>query len=422
MREELFCYEISRSAFRYGNTFQCCPVSAKEIFPLYYDHFMQRSGVDKFAWVHAIRGYAIMLVVIVHSAQPIFGDGNAGILSSGDQGVQLFFIASAFTLFNSFARRQSIDGGQTKLFFFLRRFFRIAPLYWTGILAWLVYGYLTDSMWLPPKPFDPISVLVNAVFLNGIYPPAVNYIPPGSWSIGVEMLFYLTVPILFRYVTSWRAAVVFTMLAILCSVVVQLLAYIVITDYTDHIWTVHRDWVLYLWFPNQFPIFGFGMILYHVIRENALAVRPQRLLITSVAVFIALGTINFELHFPWFLIQREYLYAVVFIAFAWSLSKSNLKFLINPFVKLGEVSFSLYLIHPVIVELIYGALFPSPPVGFNGWISALFIAVATLAIGGFISTLTYRFIELPGIALGEQVIDRIRQRYQRVVPERRQNF
>ncbi len=78
--------------------------------------------------------------------------------------------------------------------------------------------------------------------------------------------------------------------------------------------------------------------------------------------------------------------------------------------------------HPVIVELIYDVFFQSAPAGINRWISALVIAAATLGIGGFISALTYRFIEQPGIALGERVIDRIRERYKRLAFENRKNF
>lgn len=141
---------------------------------------MGQSAANKLAWIDAVRGYAILLVVMVHSAQPLFGGGITGVLNSGSLGVQLFFIASSFTLFYSLEKRTLIDQKLTNVFSFVRRFFRIAPLYWIAIVCYIWYSHYYNSMWLPPKPLNPVAILANALFINGIYNPAINYIPPGS--------------------------------------------------------------------------------------------------------------------------------------------------------------------------------------------------------------------------------------------------
>ena len=373
---------------------------------------MEQHTVNKFAWIDAVRGYAILLVVMVHSAQPIFGGGITGVLNSGSLGVQLFFIASSFTLFYSLEKRTRIDQKLTTTFFFIRRLFRIAPLYWIAIVFYVIYAQLHESIWLPSKPLDPLNILFNAMFLNGIYPPAINYIPPGSWSIGVEMLFYLTVPILFSVIKSWKKALQLAIVAILVSIVVQLLAYVVITDYTDLEWAVHRDWALFFWFPNQFPVFCFGMILYFILRDKVLRFEYKEwMLALMVLVFFALGLAKFTYDFPWFLIQREYLYSLLFVGFAWCLSKTKWSFAVQPMVHVGKVSFSLYLIHPFIIEMVNYGLSAAGQLEQNNWFHFTITFVCSMVAGTLLSTLTYTYIERPGIALGEKVIEKIRRRH-----------
>jgi peptidoglycan/LPS O-acetylase OafA/YrhL len=74
------------------------------------------------------------LVIAVHSSQ-YFDDLPIGVRALADQGargVQLFFVASAMTLCMSWHSRN--DGA---LPFYIRRFFRIAPMYYLSIPLFL---------------------------------------------------------------------------------------------------------------------------------------------------------------------------------------------------------------------------------------------------------------------------------------------
>lgn len=91
---------------------------------------------NHFGFIDALRGYAILLVMAVHSSQistAWIGTGKQ-IVDQGARGVQLFFVASALTLIMSWQTRR--DG---VLAFYARRFFRIAPMFWLGIVffVWL---------------------------------------------------------------------------------------------------------------------------------------------------------------------------------------------------------------------------------------------------------------------------------------------
>lgn len=85
---------------------------------------------DHLQVIDALRGYAILLVIAVHSVGyvselvwPV-----KRLLSLGFYGVQLFFIASAVTLLMSW-HRSAGPLGERSAKFLIRRFFRIAPFY-----------------------------------------------------------------------------------------------------------------------------------------------------------------------------------------------------------------------------------------------------------------------------------------------------
>ena len=106
----------------------------------------------KLKYIDVLRGIAILGVLIVHNL--LYGN-NGYILSKilnfilfGQRGVQLFYFASAFTLFFSMNR---IYENETypKTNFFIRRFFRIAPMYYIGICYYLITrtrNFLCGSM------------------------------------------------------------------------------------------------------------------------------------------------------------------------------------------------------------------------------------------------------------------------------------
>ena len=367
--------------------------------------------IEKYDWVDALRGYAILMVMMSHSAHPFFGDvPRTGITYSGNYGVMLFFIASSFTLFSSYRKRKLIDGQDTTRFFFIRRIFRIAPLYWLACLAYIVYGTYFHSIWLPPTPFDYTNILANVFFINGLYLSAINYIPPGGWTIGDEMLFYLITPFLFLFIKNLRQACILVISTVIASIAVQLIVHYIIANYTSHPWVIHRDWVFYFWLPNQFPVFCSGILLLYFIEKNSIKYQ-EWMLVTIMAIFFLLSIVQFDLKFPYFLIQPEYIYTAVLFCFAWCISKTRVNMMIKPINKLGTVSFSAYLIHPVLVELgLWLTSRASGIIELNEHVNFMVVFLFTIFTTYVLSKWTYKHIEKRGIRLGEQLIDKIRQR------------
>src|SRR5579872_2080742 len=146
----------------------------------------------RYAYIDALRGYAILLVITVHSSQYI-SDLPSAIRTLADQGargVQLFFVASAMTLCMSWQERN--DGSVP---FFIRRFFRIAPMYYLAIPLFLWVRGFGPSIYAPDGiGFRHIAMAVT--FTHGFMPDTLTSVVPGSWSIADEMMFYVMFPLL----------------------------------------------------------------------------------------------------------------------------------------------------------------------------------------------------------------------------------
>ena len=117
----------------------------------------------KYESINFFRGIAVLMVVFIHTYN-FFDFGNSEYPADflkyvewGQYGVQFFFILSAFTLCNSF--QYSLEKGEKNMIrnFYLKRFFRIYPLYLVILLVFLVYTNINHGS---------VYKFLNFIFLN----------------------------------------------------------------------------------------------------------------------------------------------------------------------------------------------------------------------------------------------------------------
>ncbi|AWG21461.1 hypothetical protein FFWV33_07895 [Flavobacterium faecale] len=369
----------------------------------------------KYSWVNALRGYAILLVILIHSAQSfsVF-DYILKVSNSGYLGVQLFFILSSFTLFNSYSRRNSEDGKFVKSKFFIRRLFRIAPYYYTAMLIYILYRVLIKNESVNIK-----NIVANATFINGVYLPAmIGNVPPGGWSIGVEMLFYLFIPLLFRYINSLKEAMFFLVLTLILSFLINEFYFEFTVSVVNSIWENTNTYLFYFWLPNQFPIFALGIVLYFINKEVLFSFKMgQVFLILSLGAFFILPFVEDINQYSFNIIKKEYVYSIVFLFFAIGVYTTKNKYLNNSFIqKIGIVSFSMYLNHFLLL-IILGYLYSGSikffveymhfsELLFRNNIVFLITYVIVVFLSYFVSQFTYEKVELKGINLGKQFISK----------------
>lgn len=341
-------------------------------------------------YLDALRGYAILGVIAIHVVQrsPGLPLALGRFLFSGQQGVQLFFMVSAVTLLHSWTERN--DGAGP---FYLRRLFRIGPMWYLAILAWTILRLVAPYASGFAHQILPAShLLLTATYLHIWFPETINDVVPGGWSIGNEATFYLIFPLLALLLAGpWRAAA-FVLAAIGVSYVFGTWLHPQLTG------SPNEDAAfLYFWFPNQLPAFAFGILTFHLIRTW----HPPRWL-AELCVFAALAAIVLVPTLtPW---NGPIVYGWIFMPLIFGLAHGGGFYLVNGVLRwVGQRSYSAYFWHLGLLGLLSSLPAPDPYVGFALKYAAL------LAITLALSHVTYRWIELPGIRLGKRLLARLRQ-------------
>ena len=244
----------------------------------------------------------------------------------------------------------------------------------------------------------------------------INDIPPGGWSIGIEMLFYLLVPVLFKYFNSLKKAILLLIISMLVSVLINHYFLENTIFFLNSIFGSFNKWALYFWLPNQLPVFILGIVLYHVNKNIVFSFKSgQIMLVTSLLLYLGFCFFKFDEEYAYYVIKREYIYAAIFLLFAIGTYTTNMKFLVNDFIqKIGVVSFSMYLNHFLIIS-IFGYFFKGickkitttlhlPEVILHNDFVFFCYYVLIIIITYFISKVTYKYIEIGGIDFGNKLI------------------
>jgi peptidoglycan/LPS O-acetylase OafA/YrhL len=349
--------------------------------------------------IDAVRGLAVLGVVLLHCTQLIGPAGPflSGLTGAGVRGVQLFYVASAFTLCRSWQFRSGREASPLRNFF-LRRFFRIAPVFYVAIAAYLLlYG-------LSPREWAPWSVrwwhvVLTALFLHGVHPDTINSVVPGGWSVTVEMTFYLCLPFVLRGVRGVRSAVAFGVVSIaLAETSRQAILRLLLPLYPPDLQYVVRGFAFFNFF-SQLPVFAAGILAYFASQDLSRKRQATAAGVTVAAFAVA------SVFFPSpSIVWRNYMViGVLFAIFVVLLGAVPTRVLVNrPIILLGRWSFSLYLAHFGVVEGFRRAgVIDAFRRASGGWL--LFFA-AVLAVTSLLSFLTYTVVEQPGIRLGKRWI------------------
>jgi peptidoglycan/LPS O-acetylase OafA/YrhL len=344
---------------------------------------------QRYAYIDAMRGHAILLVIAVHSSQYFsdLPDAVRTLANQGARGVQLFFVASAMTLCMSWGARH--DGAVP---FYIRRFFRIAPMYYLSMPFFLWARGFGASIYAP----DGIGwrhIAMAATFTHGLMPDTITSVVPGSWSIADEMMFYAIFPLLVLALTRmhFAAAVVAVIAATWLCLDIQQRADFNVAHMVDPAWRSTWATFTYLWFVQQLPCFLFGMLAFKWMAEGRPVHRPWALVSVSV---LAMVLVAFYPGLPY--IGRLGLpmqYGIIFAIFALGLAHWQPWLLVNPVIGwIGKVSFSAYLVHLWVIST-----FSIPHSNY----AEAFLALTAVTIA--ISSVTYLVIERPCNRLGRYV-------------------
>lgn len=372
-----------------------------------------------YAYLDSTRGYACLLVISCHLAYvfPKLPYPFHRVVVNGWYGVQLFFIASCVTLLMSWNHDQRHNRVSAPAFF-LRRFFRIAPMYYLAAIFYLLA--------FPPRAgFDAWQFLATLTFINDWHPALTSTIKngwsvvPGGWSVSAEFSFYLVFPIFATFVTSFRRAGAATGAAIVAGAILCRIWWLHLRP------LYHAEAVtnfIYFSVPNQACVFSLGALAYFAIvwlgrpagdgTRALLARHGNALTLGALLAFIGLGFVRLPEYLdpamrapPGFLVA-----AVVFAGFVVVLSASPRCLFVNRWSgAIGRVSFSAYLIHFAVLRL--PELVPAwSGTGTSGIRAVLAYGATWVVVVGLTyaaSYSTYRLVERPMMRAGKKLIDRL---------------
>lgn len=344
--------------------------------------------------LNSLRGIAAVLVVIFHvlgihglkiPSQLSFVSAYFGL------GVPLFFVISAFSLFLSTSSRVGKEGWLSS--YAIRRFMRIAPLFYFIAFFYLVYIPFQFGSYI-----DPMSFFMTISLLFNLMPGHHESMVWAGWTIGVEVLFYLLVPYCLVFVKNIYVSMIAVLVAVALSAVF----------YKFYLSPNYPTGYAYMSFMGSLGVFFFGIFgffLYLVIKDRSFA-RIVGYCLLLVALLIAWGLLAKEQYLVSIVGNRSSLWALVFVILLVSQCLSPFFVITNRlFSYLGRLSFGLYLCHPPLVYMLkpaYGYFYQYFSDGFafvGSSIITLFILVPVARLMNFL-------VEEPGIRFGEKLINR----------------
>jgi peptidoglycan/LPS O-acetylase OafA/YrhL len=357
-------------------------------------------------YIDALRGYAILGVIGIHASQsaPDLEWPLRALADQGARGVQLFFVVSALTLALSWDER-----GDGVLPFYIRRVFRIGPMFWLAILFFALLDASGSALrYWPPLSVSWANVVASATLTHGFHPASIASVVPGGWSVADEMTFYVLLPLLMLTLRSWTT----TAIVLAVSIVLAALTYaLMVRGFL--IQGPDRELVAkyaYVWFPNQFPAFLAGILVFHLLRSFAGSLSRGTLQLGLAAAIIAMLAIPFvalaiqsRITFvPYFL---SISYTLVFALATFCIAQGAGRMLVNAPVRyIGKVSYSAYFWHFAVLGFIYPSFAPfdlgkiAPE-----WLHFVVVFALATVLTVFVSSITYWLVEVPMIRLGRQV-------------------
>lgn len=307
---------------------------------------------------------------------------------TGYLGVSFFFILSGFILaYNYYNKLINLSATEIKKFF-IARIAKVYPVHFITFLIAIPYYFFI------PLKHDSIlyffQALTNMLLIHSFIPFGNVSFNGVSWSLSDEMFFYATFPFCILFFLNYLQGILRKMLFILGIWIMTIL--LIITTFPEP--SNFNTWFAYF-FPGvrlvEFLV-GIFLGLVFIEKEKYLSKLPK--IIFSILEILTLTLLVVMILIAPIFIQNLR-YGLIFIPFwanlifVFSFQKGFLsKILSNKIlVYLGEISFSFYMIHNLVLSYILFLWKPD--------LQESILIGACLGISLVLSAIMYRFYEEP---------------------------
>ena len=293
--------------------------------------------------VSFLKGIAIIMVVLVHSAQPFKVHG----LEFMQMGCQIFFVLSGFTLALSY------DKHYTNYKSFLQhRYIRLLPGYaMTICLGGIVSGIsiLLFNKNISGIDINLVDIIINLIMIHGLFPTnANNHVVRGGWFVGTIVLLYIIFPLLIKlFKNENRDKLItnfsFVLLFIFINIVIALIIKVTLG------YTIENNSYEYFSIVNQLPCFILGIVLYNL--KDRINYNKKILLLILFLLGISIVIFYNECTFSFVLLPGIFSFFTIYLFILLRKFPDNVSnnIVVKSISKIGEISFPIYLIHSFIV-------------------------------------------------------------------------
>lgn len=339
-----------------------------------------------------LRGLAALGIMFYHMHLFTYGevDSSSVLAKVKIYDVAIFYVLSGLTLcvvhLNNFQFKWP---GIRE--FYLKRFFRIVPLLWLATIL----TYLFD---FSPELLSVKKIIANVLIIPGALKPE-TFIPNGAWSIGDELFFYIVFPFM-MFLGKFSKKLFWLLVAITFA----FLAWFAFKKLNPAI-TLGHQWAVFVNPVGQVFFFvagmGLGFIEKSMQKFGVWSVMAIAIILVAILNYPAAGE-------PVQLVTglTRIALSLLTIALCFLVYKTNFDFLSKGFKKvftmLGEVSYSLYLIHPIVYHLLKWLIgrFTTPP--------PLVLIILTIMLTICLSYLSYHYFETYFINIGRRINNRLK--------------
>ncbi len=385
-----------------------------------------KNSVKHLELLDHLRGLAILAVLLFHSLSTVYGydvlPWNGWFrgfsvptsflfflpISLANVGVSIFFVVSGFCIHLSFQQQ-----GQQWRSFFIRRIFRICPAYLAALIFFTLFymhhfrfDLMSGQVWT--------QLLSHSFFVHNFSTTTIGAVNGSFWSMAVEFQLYLLYPALIFLAGKWgwqRALMLLAGIEILIRGVYGLMETLGAAETTGG----NVSWLF-----SISPLgYWFSWAMGAAIADALLKNQPLPFLKSPLKLWLVLAMVSYFAQ-PLFGFRFLLFSLITAIVISRQLSKPKLenKTPANKFAllsKIGLWSYSLYLLHQPLLNVYSYAINWLVPAEFRPAPVAFLIVVACWLIVIPFSFLWYQFFEIPGIALGKRIIQKLAARNEAAV-------
>ena len=364
---------------------------------------VQSTEKNRYSAIDGIRGLLAMGVFIHHCVitwffihgKPWQAPPSIFYVEIGQVAVALFFMITAFLFFGRILdQKNNFEWGR----FFVSRLFRIYPLYLMviSIVALVVMTasgfHLNESIWTITKEilkwaFDFSSLDINALAQTFLITAGVQ------WTLLHEFQFYaIILPVIWLFMFNLSRKITAINVAILALLLVAIINPLQLFHFDFNVELGFIGGIIAALYVRKFPknihtsplaslvaLLAISVVLFT--QQSAYDISPM-LLLTTFFTIIATGNSLFGL-----------------------LSKTSLLWL-------GEISYSIYMLHGIIVYFVLNKFFylfmgaPTQTLPVSDQFAYVLTSLACAVAIVIVASITYYFVELPGIGLGKKLLSK----------------